>query len=90
MALLTVLEYPDKRLRNKALPVVEFDAEICTIVDDMYETMYAENAVGLAATQVNIHQRILVMDITDDRKSPFCLINPEILHREGTQFEFEG
>jgi peptide deformylase len=90
MALLTVLEYPDKRLRSKALPVAEFNAEIRTIVDNMYETMYAQNAVGLAATQVNIHQRILVMDVSDDRKSPLCLINPEILQREGMQYEFEG
>jgi peptide deformylase len=90
MALLTVLEYPDKRLRNTALPVTDVDVSIRTLVENMFETMYAETAVGLAATQVNIQQRIIVMDVSDDRRSPLCLINPEILHREGIQYEFEG
>ena len=90
MAVLTVLEYPDKRLRNIAQPVLQFDEALSSIVADMFETMYAENGVGLAATQVNIHQRIIVMDVTDDRTAPLCLINPEILQREGTQYEFEG
>jgi peptide deformylase len=90
MALLTVLEYPDKRLRNKALPVTQFDAALQRIVADMFETMYAEDGVGLAATQVNIQQRIVVIDVSTDRKSPLCLINPEITSREGTQYEYEG
>jgi peptide deformylase len=90
MALLIVLEYPDKRLRNKALPVADVDVSIRTIVENMFETMYAETAVGLAATQVNIQQRIIVMDVSDDRRSPLCLINPEIIHREGMQYEVEG
>ena len=90
MAILTVLEYPDKRLRKRALPVLEIDASIHRIVDNMYETMYAEKAVGLAATQVDIQQRIIVMDVSEDKSSPLCLINPEIIQREGTQYEFEG
>lgn len=90
MALLTVLEHPDKRLRKKALPVAEVDAAIRSIVDAMYETMYAEKAVGLAATQVDIQQRIIVMDISEDKSAPLCMINPEIIHREGTQYESEG
>jgi peptide deformylase len=90
MALLTVLEYPDKRLRSKALPVADIDVSIRTIVENMFETMYAETAVGLAATQVNIHFRIIVMDVSDDRRAPLCLINPEIIHREGIQHEVEG
>jgi peptide deformylase len=90
MALLTVLEYPDKRLRQIAQPVISFDANLQGIVDDMFETMYDANAVGLAATQVNVHMRIIVMDVSEDAKSPICAINPEIILREGTQYEAEG
>lgn len=90
MALLTVLEYPDKRLRLKAAAVLAIDAKIQKIVDDMLETMYKENGIGLAATQVNIHQRIIVMDLSEDKSTPLCLINPEIVSAEGVQYEFEG
>lgn len=90
MALLTVLEYPDKRLRQKARPVESFDAALKAIVDNMFETMYDSQAVGLAATQVDVHQRIIVMDVSEDNKSPICAINPEIIQREGTQYEAEG
>lgn len=90
MALLSVLQYPDERLRTKAQPVVTVDQAIQTIANDMFETMYEQGGVGLAATQVNIHQRIIVMDLSEDRSAPVCLINPEILHREGVQFEYEG
>ena len=90
MALLTVLEYPDKRLRNKALPVTQFDASLEETVAGMFETMRAAEGVGLAATQVNIQQRIIVMDVSESQQEPRCLINPEILHREGTQYEYEG
>ncbi len=90
MALLKVLEHPDKRLRNKAVPVTNFGAELQAILNDMFETLYKEDGVGLAATQVNIHQRIIVIDVSDDRKSPFCVINPEIIAREGKQYEYEG
>jgi peptide deformylase len=90
MALLTVLEYPDKRLRQTAQAVTSFDAGLQSIVDDLFETMYDSTAVGLAATQVNVHQRIIVMDVSEDGKSPICAINPEIIHQEGTQYEAEG
>jgi peptide deformylase len=90
MALLEVLEYPDKRLREKALPVATVDAAIRDIVNNMFETMYDARAVGLASTQVNIQQRIMVMDVSDDGKSPVCAINPEIIFEAGVQYEFEG
>jgi peptide deformylase len=90
MALLPVLEYPDKRLRNIAQPVTVFDAELKRIVADMFETMYQDKAVGLAAIQVNIQLRIIVMDVSDDEKSPICAINPEIITRSGMQYEYEG
>lgn len=90
MTLLHVLQYPDPLLRNKAKPVDKVDATIQQIVDDMFETMYEQVGVGLAAIQVNIPQRIIVIDVSEDKSQPLCIINPEIIHREGTQFEFEG
>jgi peptide deformylase len=90
MTLLNVLHYPDKRLRAKAVLVAQFDAALHSTIDDMFETMYAEEGIGLAATQVNIHQRIIVIDISADKTAPLCVINPEILHREGVQYETEG
>ncbi len=90
MALLTILEYPDVRLRNKALPVTTFDAALHKVVDDMFETNYTQDGVGLAAIQVNIQQRIIVMDVSENKSAPICAINPEIIHREGTQYEYEG
>ncbi len=76
MALLEILEYPDQRLRTIAKPVVEVNDDIRRIVDNMLETMYNANGVGLAATQVNIHQRIVVMDLSEDANEPQILINP--------------
>lgn len=90
MALLNVLQYPDPRVREKALPVTEIDAKIRQIVTDMFETMYENNGVGLASIQVNIKQRIVVIDVSENKNQPLCLINPEIIHREGSQLEFEG
>jgi peptide deformylase len=90
MALLTVLEYPDKRLRNIAQPVTTIDATLARIVNDMFETMYQERAVGLAAIQVDIKLRIMVMDASEDGQSPICAINPEIIQRSGRQYEHEG
>lgn len=90
MALLSVLQYPDPRLRNPAKPLTEFTPEIHKIVEDMFETMYEQNGVGLAATQVNIPHRIVVIDVSDTRDKPLCVINPEIVHREGIQYETEG
>lgn len=79
MAILDVLRFPDERLRTKAAPVAEVNDEIKSIVADMFETMYAENGVGLAATQVNIHQRIVVIDVSEDKEQSYVLINPEII-----------
>jgi peptide deformylase len=90
MALLTVLEYPDKRLRLKATPVATFDEALRTTVANMFETMYQEKAVGLAATQVNVQQRIIVMDVSEEGNAPLCMINPAVSEATGTQYEFEG
>jgi peptide deformylase len=90
MTLLSVLHFPDPLLRNKALPVTLFDANLHQLIDDMFETMYEQSGLGLAAIQVNVRQRIIVMDVSDDKKSPVCAINPDIISREGTQYEFEG
>lgn len=76
MSVLTILEYPDQRLRTVAKPVTEITAEVQSIVDDMLETMYAAKGVGLAATQVDIHLRIVVMDFSEEGDSPEILINP--------------
>lgn len=86
MTVLTVLRFPDERLRTKAEEVTEVNDDIRKIVDDMFETMYAENGVGLAATQVNIHQRIVVMDTTEDKSDPITLINPEIVEKSDETF----
>jgi peptide deformylase len=90
MPLLTILEYPDPRLRTKAQPVTVFDDALRQQVDDMYETMYAAQGVGLAATQVNYHYRVFTMDVSETRDQRLCLINPDIIHREGIQYESEG
>ncbi|GLQ52465.1 peptide deformylase [Dyella flava] len=90
MSVRTILEYPDPRLRTKAEPVAVFDAELKQLVDDMFETMYAANGVGLAATQINVHQRVLVADMSEERNQPLALINAEILEKDGTQVYQEG
>lgn len=90
MALLSVLQFPDPKLRTKASPVKEFGADLHRMIDDMFETMYEQNGVGLAATQVDIHQQIITIDVSESRKEPFCVINPEIIHSEGIHYEFEG
>jgi len=79
MAILPVLRFPDEKLRTKAVTVNKVTDEIRNIIDDMFETMYAEKGVGLAATQVNIHQRIVVIDVSEDKENPYVLINPEII-----------
>ncbi|MCO4798315.1 MAG: peptide deformylase [Colwelliaceae bacterium] len=81
MAILDVLKFPDERLRTKATPVADVNDDIKKIVDDMFETMYAEKGVGLAATQVNIHQRIVVIDVSEDKEESFVLINPKIIKK---------
>ncbi|MCG7532954.1 peptide deformylase [Psychrobium sp. MM17-31] len=90
MAVLTVLRFPDKRLRTVAEPVAEVTSETQKIIDDMLETMYDEKGVGLAATQVDIHQRIVVMDCSEDQDTPIIMVNPEIIAREGSMMNEEG
>jgi len=90
MAILEILKYPDPRLRIKAQPVTKIDDALRRIVADMYETMYDAQGVGLAATQVDIHQQIFTMDISESRDQPFCVLNPEITDKEGVQFDAEG
>jgi peptide deformylase len=90
MALRTILEYPDPRLRTRAQTVTQFDAELGRLIDDMFETMYAAPGIGLAATQVDVHKRLLVIDISKDQDQPLVFINPEILAREGEASSEEG
>ncbi|MGV3592173.1 MAG: peptide deformylase [Gammaproteobacteria bacterium] len=78
MSLLTILEYPDMRLRKRAAPVKEVDDALRQIIDDMFETMYAAPGIGLAATQVDVHKRLLVLDISETKDNPLVFINPQI------------
>jgi peptide deformylase len=90
MAILDILHYPDPRLYKKAEPVVEVDESVRALVRDMAETMYAAPGVGLAATQVNVHRRVVVIDASESRDQLLVLINPEIVSREGVQYCEEG
>ena len=90
MALLQILEYPDPRLRTKAQPITEFNAALSTFIENMFETMYAAPGIGLAATQVDFHRRLIVIDVSKDRNEPLVFINPEILSREGVGVTEEG
>ncbi|UTV27718.1 peptide deformylase [Photobacterium atrarenae] len=90
MSVLQVLTFPDERLRTVAKPVEAVTPEIQKIVDDMLETMYDEEGIGLAATQVDIHQRIVVIDISEERNQPMVLINPEIIEKHGEDGIEEG
>jgi peptide deformylase len=90
MALLEILHFPDPRLRNLARPVAEVDDAVRQLVDDMFETMYAAPGIGLAATQVNVAKRIVVIDISEDKTQPLCLINPEIIEKHGVEEMEEG
>ncbi len=90
MALLQILHHPDPRLRNHARPVTAFDDDLRTLIDDMLETMYAAPGIGLAATQVNVHQRLLVLDISPDKNVPMHFVNPTIVSREGDYEMEEG
>ena len=90
MAILDVLRFPDERLRTVAAPVETITPELQQIVDDMFETMYAEEGIGLAATQVDIHQRIIVIDVSENREEQLVLINPEILEQSGSTGIEEG
>ena len=90
MAKLRILHYPDPRLRERARPVERVDDEIRRLADDMLETMYEAPGIGLAATQVGVPKRVIVIDISEDRSSPLVLVNPEILSREGVEEMEEG
>lgn len=90
MALLDVLHFPDPRLRKKGVPVADIDDSIRQLASDMLETMYAENGIGLAATQVNVQKRVVVIDLSENRDQPMTLINPEILDSDGTEQMQEG
>jgi peptide deformylase len=90
MALLPILEYPDPRLRERALPVSTFDEALGRLVDDMLETMYAAPGIGLSATQVNVRRRLLVIDVSEKRDEPLVFVNPEIVSREGAAKTEEG
>ncbi|MEK9533229.1 MAG: peptide deformylase [Halieaceae bacterium] len=78
MALLPILEFPDPRLRTRAKPVSDVDARIRQLIEDMFDTMYAAPGIGLAASQVDVHERVIVMDLTEDQSEPRVFINPEI------------
>lgn len=90
MSLLTILHFPDKRLRLKAKEVTQFDESLRTFVANMFETMYDAPGIGLASTQVNVLKRLLVMDVSEDKDDPICLINPEIIASEGEEEGDEG
>ncbi|MDH5231427.1 MAG: peptide deformylase [Gammaproteobacteria bacterium] len=83
MAILKILNYPDERLRTVAKPVQTVDDAMRNLIDDMLETMYAAPGIGLAATQVDVHQRLLVMDISEEHNQPMIFINPEIIEHRG-------
>ncbi len=90
MAILSIVHYPDQRLRTIAKPIPEVDDSIRQLVDDMLETMYQAPGIGLAATQVDVHKRLIVIDVTEDKNQPLCFINPEIIAREGAEIMDEG
>ena len=90
MAKLDILKYPDPRLRTVAKPVVTVDARIQKLTEDMLETMYAAPGIGLAATQVNIHERVVVMDLSESKQEPHIFINPEIIEADGHEVMEEG
>src|SRR5579863_3182242 len=90
MSRLSILEFPDPRLRTRAEPVRVFDAALQELIADMFETMYVAPGIGLAATQVNVHQRLIVIDTSQERNQPQVYINPEILSRDGVEVSEEG
>lgn len=90
MAKLKILEFPDPRLRKKAAPVETVDEALNTLIDDMFETMYAAPGIGLAATQVDVHKRLLVADVSSDQSDPWVFINPVIVEKDGVTVTEEG
>jgi len=89
MALLDILEFPDPRLRTRAEPVTVFDEKLQTLIDDMFETMYEAAGIGLAATQVDVHRRLLVIDISAEREQPLVFVNPEFAVLDETLEEYD-
>ena len=90
MAKLKILEFPDPRLRTKAKPVEVVDDALRSLIDDMFETMYDAPGIGLAATQVDVHERLLVADVSNDKDNPWVLINPVIVEQDGVEVTEEG
>lgn len=90
MARLSVLHYPDPRLRKRAQAVTQIDASTRQLADDMLETMYAERGIGLAAIQVNVQQRVVVVDLSAQQNEPMTLVNPEVLEKNGEEETEEG
>jgi peptide deformylase len=88
MAILDILEFPDRRLRTVARPVDKVDAAVRQLIEDLLETMYAAPGIGLAATQVNVHRRVVVMDISEEHTQPLVFVNPEVRILEGGTREF--
>jgi len=90
MTKLDILHFPDKRLRTKATDITVVDDDLRLFIADMYQTMYEAPGIGLAATQVNFHKRLIVIDVSEDKNEPLCLINPVITHKEGIEVMQEG
>lgn len=90
MTVRTVIFLPDPRLRAPTAKIEVFDDELRTLIDDMIETMYAANGIGLAAPQIGISKKLAVIDVSEERNQPFCIVNPEILEKEGEELMEEG
>ena len=90
MNILPILEYPDKRLRTAATPVETVDETLKALIVDMFHTMYEAPGIGLAATQVNVHKQLLILDISEDRSQPMVFINPRVVAKDGSQIYQEG
>ena len=90
MTALNILHFPDPRLRTRAAPVEQVDDALRQLIDDMFETMYEAPGIGLAATQVDVHQRIIVIDVSEEKNRPLVLINPELVEKEGVEQMDEG
>lgn len=90
MAILDILHFPDPRLRNLAKPVREVDSQVRKLIDDMFDTMYQAPGIGLAAIQVNVPQRVITIDISEEKNQPLVLVNPEILEKDGVEEMSEG
>ncbi|MBA3581536.1 MAG: peptide deformylase [Gammaproteobacteria bacterium] len=90
MAILEILHFPDERLRKTCVPVTQIDADLQRVIDDMFATMYAAPGIGLAAIQVNVHKRFMVIDVSEDKNTPLVFINPVIVSKDGMEEMDEG